>query len=86
MAHVVDLCTRQRVEIEFFTAEGCSPIEIHRCLRSMFGEDAIDCASDAGSVTLRAVTRTLLTGAGVLRERVSCDQLTAAHTKVEKLW
>ena len=42
---VVDVCTRQRVDIEFLTAEGSSPIEIRRCLRGMFGEVAIDCAS-----------------------------------------
>jgi hypothetical protein len=45
MVHVVDVRTRQRAEIESLTAEGSSPIEIHRYLRSMFGEDAIDCAS-----------------------------------------
>jgi hypothetical protein len=45
MAHVVNVCTRWRVEIEFLTAEGPSPIEIYRHLRSMFGEDAIDYAS-----------------------------------------
>jgi hypothetical protein len=36
-AHVVDVCTRQRVEIEFLTAEGSSVLEIDRCLGSMFG-------------------------------------------------
>jgi hypothetical protein len=42
MADVVDVCTRQRVAIEFFNAEGSSVIEIHRNLRSVHGEDAID--------------------------------------------
>ena len=45
MVRAVVVCARQRVEIEFLTAEGSSPVEIHRCLRSMFGEVAIDCAS-----------------------------------------
>jgi hypothetical protein len=43
--HVVGVCTRQRVEIGFLTAEGSSPIEIHRRLRSTFGEVAMDCVS-----------------------------------------
>jgi hypothetical protein len=30
------------VVIDFLTAEGCSPIEIHRQLRIMYGEDATD--------------------------------------------
>jgi hypothetical protein len=42
----VDVCTRQRVVIEFLTAEASSPIEIHRLLRSMYGEDAMDVSSD----------------------------------------
>jgi transposase len=28
--------------IELFTAEGFSLIEIHRCLRNVYGEDAVD--------------------------------------------
>jgi hypothetical protein len=51
----------------------------------MFGEVAIDCASDARSIILRAVTRKLFTGAAVLLQRVLCDRHTAAHTKLEKL-
>jgi hypothetical protein len=54
--------TRQRVVVEFRTVECSSPIQIHRCLRSMYGEDAIDVSSDAGSVILRLVKRTLVTG------------------------
>jgi transposase len=45
MADVVDVRTRQRAVIEFLTAEGSSPIEIHRRLRSVYGEDAIDVSS-----------------------------------------
>ena len=37
--------TRQRVVTEFITAEGFSPIEVHRRLRSVYGEDAIDVSS-----------------------------------------
>jgi hypothetical protein len=44
------------------TADGCSPLEIHRRLRSVYGEDAIDVGSDAGPVVLRTVIRTLFTG------------------------
>jgi histone-lysine N-methyltransferase SETMAR len=40
------------VVIEFLTAESSSPIEIHRRLRSVYVEDAIDVGSDAGSVVL----------------------------------
>jgi transposase len=45
MADVVDVRSRQRVVIEFLTAEGSSPIKIHRRLRSVFGEDTIDVSS-----------------------------------------
>lgn len=41
----VDVHSRQRVMIEFRTAEGASPIVIYRLLRSMCGEDAIDVSS-----------------------------------------
>jgi hypothetical protein len=57
MADVVDVRTRQRVVIEFLTAESSSPIEIHRRLISVYVEDAIDVGSDAGSVVLRKVKR-----------------------------
>jgi hypothetical protein len=40
------------VAIELLTAEGSSPIEINRRLRSLQGEDATDVSSDAGSVVL----------------------------------
>jgi hypothetical protein len=41
------LRTRQRVVNEFLTAEGCSPIEIYRRLRSVYSysEDAVDVSS-----------------------------------------
>jgi hypothetical protein len=42
--------------------KGSSPIEIHRCLRSVCGEDAIDVNSDDGSFVLRALKRTVVTG------------------------
>jgi hypothetical protein len=58
---VVVVRTRQRVVTELFTVEGFSPIELHRSLRSVYGEDAIDATSDAGSIVVRAVKRTLLT-------------------------
>jgi hypothetical protein len=44
-----------------FTAEGSSPIEIHRRLRSVCSEDAIDVSSDTGFMALRAVKGTLVT-------------------------
>ena len=49
MTDVVVVCTKQRVVTEFLTVEGFSPTEIHRSLRSVYGEDAIDASSDAGS-------------------------------------
>lgn len=61
MTDVVVLRTRQREVIEFLTVEYFSPAEIHRSLRSMYGEDSIDAGSDAGSIVVRAVKRTLLT-------------------------
>jgi hypothetical protein len=41
----VDAHTSQRVAIEFLTAEGSSGIEIHRRLRSVCGEGAVDVRS-----------------------------------------
>jgi hypothetical protein len=58
---VVVVRTRQRVVIEFLTVEGLSPTEIHRSMRSVYGEYAIGVSSDAGSIVVRAVKRTLLT-------------------------
>lgn len=40
--------TRQRMVNGLLTAEGSSPIEIHKRLRSMHGEDAVE---------IRSVTR-----------------------------
>jgi hypothetical protein len=48
LADVVDVGTRQRVVTEFLTTEDSSPIEIHRRLRSVCGEDAIDVSSERG--------------------------------------
>jgi hypothetical protein len=42
MADVVDANTKQRMVTELLTVEGSSPIEIHRHMRSVYGEDAID--------------------------------------------
>ena len=48
---VVDVHTGQRVVTEFLTVEGSSLIEIYRCLKSMYGEDAMDVRSfNAGPV------------------------------------
>jgi hypothetical protein len=44
--------------IEFFTAEGSSPVEIHVLLRSVCGDDTIDVNSDAGFTISRAVKKT----------------------------
>lgn len=51
-----------RVMIEFYTAEGSSPIEIHRRMRILYGEDTIDVGSDAGPVGVRAAKRTVVIG------------------------
>jgi len=36
---------RLRVVTEFLVVNGTSPVEIHRCLRSMRGEKAVDVGS-----------------------------------------
>lgn len=48
--------------IEFITAEGSSPTEIYRLLRSVYGDDTVAVQLDAGSVVLRLVERTSVTG------------------------
>lgn len=54
----VDVHSRQRVVIEILTAEGSSPIVIHRLLISIYAEEAIDVSSvSAGSILLRAGNR-----------------------------
>jgi len=71
MADVVDIYTKQTVVNEFLTADGSSPIEIHRCLRSTCDnddDDAIDVSSDTKSIILKAVKRTLVTGPAVANE------------------
>jgi len=45
MADDVGIRTRQRMAIEFLVTESSSPIGIHRRLRSVYGEDAIDISS-----------------------------------------
>jgi hypothetical protein len=62
----VDVCTKQRVVIEFLTAEGSSPIGNHRLLRSMYGEDAIDVSSVRWWVRwFESREKTLVTGPAV---------------------
>jgi hypothetical protein len=46
--------------IEFLNANGSSPTEIHRRLRSEFGEDTTDVSLDVGSVVLGQVKRILV--------------------------
>ena len=41
----VDIFSRQRVVTVLLTAGGSSPVEIHRCLRSMCGAETIDVSS-----------------------------------------
>ena len=41
MTEVVDVGTGQRVIIESLPADSSSPIEIHRCLRSVYGDVAV---------------------------------------------
>ena len=78
----MDVHNGQREMIEFYTAEGSSPIGIYRRMRIVYGEYTIDVGSDAGCVGLRAAKRILLvTGhatadqprqrrrSGVLREK-----------------
>jgi hypothetical protein len=43
-----------------FAAEGCSVMEVHRRLRRVFAEDALDVDLDAGPVVLKALERTFL--------------------------
>jgi hypothetical protein len=42
MADIVDVSSGHRMMIEFLSAEGYSPIEVHRGLSSVYGEDATD--------------------------------------------
>jgi hypothetical protein len=56
----VDICTRPRVVIEILTTAGCSPVEIHRHLISMYGEDAVDVGSDSEFIILRVMKRILM--------------------------
>ena len=41
----MDVNTRQRMLIELLTAEGSRPIQIHRHLRSVYVEDAVEISS-----------------------------------------
>lgn len=42
MASAMDLRLKQRAVIEFLTAEGCSPIEIHSRMKAVYGETCSD--------------------------------------------
>jgi hypothetical protein len=42
MADVIDTCMKHRVVIEFLTAEMVSPIEVCRCLNSVYVEHTVD--------------------------------------------
>ena len=42
MASAIGICLKQRVVIEFLTAEGCSPIEIHTRMKAVYGESCSD--------------------------------------------
>lgn len=59
----MDIHSRQKVIIELLIVEGSSLIEFHhRHLRSVSAEVAIYVNLNAGSVILRAVERSLVTG------------------------
>jgi len=65
----VDVHSRQRVVIEFLTAEGSRPIVIHRLLRSMYGENAIDISSVRRWVhCFESGEKTLVTGPAVTNQ------------------
>ena len=53
--------TRKTKVTELLNAEGSSPIEIRRRLRSVYGENVVDISLDAGPNVLIAVKRTLMT-------------------------
>ena len=86
MAHVVDVHTRQRVVIEFLTAEGSRPIVIHRLLRSMYGEDIIDVSSVIHWIHCsNSSEKTLVIGPTVFQQRVLQDRHTASYAKMESV-
>ena len=41
----MDVNTRQRMLTELLTAEGSRPVQIHRRLSSVYGEDAVEVSS-----------------------------------------
>jgi hypothetical protein len=61
MADVVDVHTRLRVVNEFPTAESSTPTDNHRHMRSVCDKDVTDVISDAGSIGLKTVKRTMAT-------------------------
>ena len=46
MTDIVDVGTRQRLVAEFLTTDGSNTIKIHRRLRSVCSENAIDVSSE----------------------------------------
>ena len=78
MADVVDIRTKQCVVIKFLTAEGSSPIEIHRRLRSVYGEDAIDVTS------VRRWVRRFKSGEKDISDRPRSGRPATASTTVTK--
>jgi hypothetical protein len=58
----MDLRFTLRLVTEFLTAKGSNPTEIGRHGRNVYDEGATDVSSDAGSVVLRAVAKSLMTG------------------------
>jgi hypothetical protein len=86
MAPVVYLHTRQRVAVEFHTAEGSSLIEIHSHLRSMFGEDAIDIACIRCWVHCFKISeKDIVDRPNSVSAKFLFDRRTVTRTKVVKL-
>ena len=72
-----------------FSAEGCSVMEVHRRLRRVFAEDALDVNLDAGPIVLKALERTFLIRPAARQQRF-IRRLTRRWKKVllgkETLW
>jgi hypothetical protein len=62
MMDIVDIHTRQKVMIELLTMEGSSLKIHHRRPRSVYAGVAIYVILNTGSVVLRVVERSLVTG------------------------
>jgi hypothetical protein len=69
----VGISARQIVVTEFLIADSSSPVEIHRRLTSVYGEDAMDVSSVTRWVRfLRAEKRTVVTGPAAADPRQGC--------------